>query len=243
MATTKPINMEQEDDGYFSPEVVQRFRERFQAANGSSADQYSREALDWFRREVTKNLNPKARQILESRKYKKKQGTTGIIGRLYLFEYEAKEAGDAETGVYDRFPLVFFFNVVKSADGNTVLYGLNMHYLAPAIRARVYWSLLQLKTQKNMNVKQRLKMEWSVIKAVANHQAVGKAVHAYRADRFVKPMSEIRPADWQIALFLQVQKWTQIQGKNKAPIVPHTPSELRKTQIRRGTIKTRRSQK
>lgn len=224
-----------EDPDAVSPEVVQRFRDRFLKANGVTADMYTREALDWFRREVSKNMNPKAHQIFESRAYKKRSGEKkGLIGRLYLFEYDAKEAGDAETGVYDRFPMVFFFNQVKNQAGQTVLYGLNMHYLAPAVRAKVYASLLQLKTQKNMNARQKLRLEWQVIKAVSSHAAVERAVHAYRVDRLKTPLHEIAPRDWSIAVFLQLQKWIKISGYEP------TQSSLRKTMVKKGSLKKKR---
>lgn len=234
MATAPKIDLTKEDDGLGSPEVVERFREKFFKVNGPQADQYSREALDWFRREVTKNLNPKAQQVLESRKYKRKGDNPGLIGRLYLFEYEAVEAGDEETGVYDRFPLVFFFNVITTAGGNRVLYGINMHYLAPAIRMRVYNALLQLKTQKTMNAKQKLRMSWKVLKTVANNQAMEKAVHAYRVDRLKTALVEIRPADWHVLVFLQVQRWVKVGGDGL------TQSGLRKQMVKRGTIKPRK---
>lgn len=237
MATTKPAVIkggrhvyQPDDDDGVSPEVVQRFKDRFATAHPGDVSRFTSEALNWFRVQVSKNFNPKASQILDNNHaYTKRTGanTETMIGKLYLFKYEAEEAGDEETGLFDHYPMVFIFNATKTAAGHTVLWALNMHYLAPRERMLLYQELLHLKTNKRWSKNVRLKLSWNLIKSVCKSQLYSRAVHAYRLDRVVGKMVEIPAYDWNIAVFLRLEKF----------IKPKTHIEATKSQMRRRIIK------
>lgn len=56
-------------------------------------------------------------------------------------------------------------------------------------------------------------MTWDVIKAVVDAPVYEKAVHAYRADRFVTSLTEIPATDWPVAVFLNLQKFAHVSGE------------------------------
>lgn len=239
MATKPPVIhggrhvYEPDDDDGVSPDVVQRFKDRFAKAHTGDVSRFTTEALNWFRVQVSKNFNPKASQILTNNPaYVRRTGanTETMIGKLYLFQYEAEEAGDEETGLYDRYPMVFIFNATKTAAGNTVLWGLNMHYLSPRERMLLYQELLNLKTNKRWSKNVRMKLSWNLIKGVAKSRLYSRAVHAYRLDRVQSRLVEIPAYDWNIAVFLRLEKFIQPKSHIEA-----TKSQMRRRIIKRAT--------
>ncbi|ACV50037.1 gp2 DNA end protector protein [Delftia phage PhiW-14] len=191
------------------PELVDRYWQKFIDANGTQADRHSFEALQWFQRRVSKDMKVQAKSIIKAQTMYKRatRAQRNFIGKMFLFEYEAQEAGHAETGMYDRFPMVFFFNVVQTQQGHTLLYGLNIHYLTPKERMLFFRALMKLKVTKKWTPDAKLRLTWELIKQVANTKMAEKAVHAYRVDRLKSWFTQIPSEDWQIAAFLRVERW------------------------------------
>ena len=211
-----------------SPELVERYWNKFYQVNAAQQKIYSDEALKWFRLRVSKDVRVKASSIIESSSDKyvrrtSKHTSRTAMGKLYLYEYEAETAGNSELGVYDRFPMVFFFGSFKSKEGKIILLGLNVHYLQPNQRAALYKALMKLKTTKGISERTRLRMEWETIKTVAGAKIAETAIHAYRADRFVSRVVEIPAEDWIVAVFLRTERWVK----------PVTHSPATQTHIKR----------
>lgn len=224
----KPIPGQREKD-LQAPHLIQRYWEKFFQLHPIDVQRHSDAALDWFRKRVSKDLKVRADQIIKStddyNRYAEKHDRS-MIGKLYLYEYEAVEAGDEENGVYDKYPTVFFFNISKSKEGKLLYWGLNMHYLLPKERAAVYSGLMKLKAQKGVTPKTKLKLQWDLIKTVCKHPLVERAVHAYRADRIQSRIVEIPATDWPVALFLRIEKWMSVEGNH--PLASTARSNLRK---------------
>lgn len=204
-------------DDEVSPELVQRYKDKFYKVHPRDANRYTRAAIDWFRVRVSKDLNVKAGQLLQSTEYKKKTGDEGklLVGRLYLMKYEAEMAGDSDTGLYDQFPLIFLFNASKTKDGHQLLHGLNVHYLTPRERMLLFIELLKLKASKKFNARTKLKLQWNLIKSVVKSELYTRAVHAYRTDRIKSRLVQVAAPDWEIVIFLQLQKWQKPKSDEK----------------------------
>lgn len=202
-----------DDDDYIRPEMIQSYIDKFQKAQASAPAmvRHSRESLDWFRKRVSKDLKYNRRRLIGGHAdYRIRKGNENrtLVGRLYYFEYDAKEAGDRELGVYDRFPMVFVFNTSLSNDGKKLIHAINMHYLVPRERMIVYLKLMKLRNKKGWTNATKLKATWNLLKSVADHNLLKRAVHTYRVDRVVgSRMVEIHAADWEIATFLRLEDW------------------------------------
>lgn len=211
-----------DDPDYVRPEQIQSFVDKFNraVASGTMMARHTKASLDWFRKQVSKNTKLSRRKMIQnSEDYRVRKGNENrtLIGRLYYFEYEAKEAGDRELGVYDRFPMVFVFNATISEGGHKLLHAINMHYLMPKERAIVYLKLMKLKNKKGWTNATKLKATWKLLKSVADHDMLKRAVHSYRIDRIQHhKMVEIHPGDWEIALFLQLAQWHHIDSHEAA---------------------------
>jgi len=202
-----------DDPDYIRPEMIQSYLDKFNKAvvSGAAMQRHSKDSLDWFRKRVSKDLKYNRRRLIQGNgDYRTRRGTENrtLIGRLYYFEYAAVEAGDRELGVYDRFPMVFVFNTSTTHDGNKLIHAINMHYLVPRERAIVYLKLMKLRNKKGWTNATKLKASWQLLKSVADHNLLKRAVHSYRVDRVVNHrMVEIHAADWEIATFLRLEDW------------------------------------
>lgn len=202
-----------------SPKAIELYWSKFFKANKTQEKQYSHEAVEWFRKRISKDLKVQASKIIDAQSgYKKRtsrQTAQLKASTLYTFEYEAETAG-GDHGMYDRFPMCFFFNSFKSKQGKWILLGLNVHYLTPAQRAHLYKGLMTLKNTKGITERTRLRLEWESIVAVAGNKIAEQAVHAYRADRFQSQVVEIPPEDFIICCFLRTERWLKPMSADPA---------------------------
>jgi hypothetical protein len=197
-----------------SPNIIQRYKDKFTNLTSMKVNLFSDEAITWFRTRISKDSRPNQNTLLNS-SYKKKKasGSPSLIGKLYFYHYKAEMAGDPITGTYDAYPMVFFFNSKKDLAGNTILYGLNVHYLSPKEKQILFLEILKVRSTKNITERTRSKITWDIIKSVVSSSIYEKAVHAYRVDRFKSPMVEIPPTDWSIAVFLKLEKFVRVDGE------------------------------
>lgn len=218
------------DPDYIRPEIIQSYIDKFRKASaGGAMARHTKESLNWFRRRVSKDLKFNRRRLLVDRgDYRTRTGKENktLVGRLYYFEYDAKEAGDKELGVYDRFPMIFIFNTSISNDGRKLIHAINMHYLLPKERALVYLNLMKLRNKKGWSNLTKLKASWDLLKSVAAHSLLNRAVHTYRVDRVMSNrMVEIHADDWEIATFLRLEEWRKVDDHK-----PAKQAEIRKAQ-------------
>jgi hypothetical protein len=106
--------------------------------------------------------------------------------------------------------MVFVFNTSVSKEGHKLVHAINMHYLVPRERALVYLKLMKIRNKKGWTNATKLKASWAILKQVAQHSLLKRAVHTYRVDRVVgSRMVEIHAYDWEIAIFLQLAQWVK----------------------------------
>jgi hypothetical protein len=215
-------NIEIDDPDFMRPELVQSYLDKFNkaATNNALLRRHTRESLDWFRKRVSKDLRHNRRKLLRDHgDYRLRTGRENktLVGRLYYFEYAAEEAGDKELGVYDRFPMIFIFNTSMSKDGKKLIHAINMHYLVPRERAIVYLKLMKLRNKKGWTNATKLHASWELLKSVAQHSLLKRAVHTYRVDRIINhKMVEVHSEDWEIATFLRLEQWLKIDTGDHA---------------------------
>lgn len=201
------------DDEVLKPELIQRYIDKFEKAAKSTThmQRNTADSLKWFQRRVSKDiLSRRTALFTDHGDYVKRKasGAKTLIGKLYYYKYEAEMPGSKKAPVYDEYPMVFFFNSYKSTKGKTILLGLNLHYLTPKERNFLLTHLLKYKSNGKLSAKSRLRAQWNVIKRFGD--VAYKAVHQYRADRFQTQMIEIHPEDWEIAVFLRLEKFVPV---------------------------------
>ncbi len=168
-------------------------------------------SLKWFSRYIPRSMNnARTSQMFRDRSMWKQKI---ILGKLYFFEYDAIHKDTLP--VWDRYPMVYFFDTYRSKKGDKIYLGINLHYLPPALRFVAMRALLKLKTENRYRKSTRLRMTWDKLKAMAASKLFEHAVHAYRADHFKSVMVEVPAQSWEMAIYLPLARW-QKGGKAKA---------------------------
>lgn len=192
-------------------EILQTIEKAWNNNNPAAQKRNTANSLNWFRNYVTKGYNKVGTGVMYRDRSLWKSKMT--IGKLYFYEYDPKHKDTLP--VYDRYPLVFPFSAYKAKDGMTIVLGLNMHYLPPALRMVAYKALLKLKTEQRFRKSTKLEMEWAALKSMAESKYFQHAVHAYRMDHVRSTFVEIPASAWELALFLPTARF-QKGGKSLA---------------------------
>jgi len=161
----------------------------------------SSSSTDWFRKTVKEipgeDVNPN--QIIKEDSAKLKRTIT--VGKMYLFNYFPKYHGELK--YYDRFPLIFPF---RKVDGG--FFGINVHYLPLSYRARLMdglYSILQGSVTENA----KLKINYDVLSKVSRQGIYKPCVKHYLNSQLKSRFLEIPATQWDIALFLPLQRFVK----------------------------------
>lgn len=204
------------------PPIVRGYIDKYRQTKGINAKRNTQKSNKWFSDRITKDTNVRAevvhRQLVKESK-RTKPNDKGLIGRMFLYNYDPK--WKAILPVYDKWPLVFFFNM-KVGDGvnfgeKGVLYlwGLNLHYLPPRFRLMLFAELQRYKNDSTLREKTRLKLSWDIIKQFSSLRFAEHAVKVYRADHMRSELAEVHPDQWEIVIPMQIADWRK-GGKGEA---------------------------
>lgn len=109
---------------------IEAFRAGITPRTKESINWFRNKAREMFRGRVVKNRNEIMRDEALELKNRPVTRTKGPSGNMYMFFYDPKHKETLP--YYDGFPLIIMLGPAK--DG---FYGLNLHYLPPALRAKV----------------------------------------------------------------------------------------------------------
>ena len=168
-------------------------------AQGARAGQIparSQQARNWFRDKATGTRAMPTRLISSGDNYVSKPES----GSMYLYGYDPKFK--KQLPYYDRFPLVFPIDEVKGG-----FIGLNMHYLPLRQRAVLMDSLYGLVSDQRYDDNTRLKLSYRVLKNAAKYKFFKPCIKKYLASNVKTRFLKIEPVEWDIALFLPLQRF------------------------------------
>lgn len=123
-------------------------------------------------------------------------------GHMYLYRYDPKFK--KELPYYDSFPLVFPIDTVKGG-----FIGLNMHYLPLRQRAVLMDSLYDLVTDQRYDSGTRIRLSYKVLSGASKFKGFKPTIKKYLGTQVRSRFLKIEPVEWDIALFLPLQKFTK----------------------------------
>lgn len=123
-------------------------------------------------------------------------------GQMYMYIYDPKWKD--ELPFYDRFPLVFPFRVESDR-----FWGINMHYLPLRPRAMLMDALYDLKNNDRYDTTTKLKMSYGVLNSAAKFKYFRPCIKQYLFSHLKTQFMFIHPSEWDVALFLPVEKFTK----------------------------------
>jgi hypothetical protein len=163
------------------------------------ANKDEKDSVEWF--------NDTLDEITKDRKNTFKKRVRPEVGNLYLYVYDAKTKD--KLPYWDACPLVFPTDYYD--DG---FLGLNMHYLAPAARSKLFTALKSqfLNNDKfNMTTKlgeYRTPLAYSVLKEYGNYfYKYNECVKRYLYGHVRSSFYYVHPSQWDKVISLPLARW------------------------------------
>jgi len=165
-------------------------------------------ALTWFKDAATKFSNIERNKIMrEEQASLVPMINTRSIGRMYMFYYDPK--GKDILPYYDKFPLVFPFKIAP--DG---FYGLNLHYIAPMLRAKLMDAFYDIINNDKYDITTKIKLNYQILNASSKYKYYKPCVKRYLTTHVKSKFLYVDPTKWDAALFLPTEKFSGSSKKN-----------------------------
>lgn len=124
-------------------------------------------------------------------------------GTLNMFIYDAKTK--AKLPYFDKFPLMVYTN--STSDG---FLGMNLHYLPPLLRAKLFDAMSNNNAAEAIAVASRLRYYKPCIKRYLNSHVKSRFVQIY-------------PEEWNLAIFLPTERFS---GSSKGKVFSDTIGKI-----------------
>lgn len=168
------------------------------AIKTSKAGAKARAAGDWFREKVKQaGASAKMKAVTPNQLLRRQPDDNILLGKMFFYKYDPKFA--KKLPYWDMYPLVFPF---EKAPGG--FYGLNLHYIPPRDRAVLMDNLNQYASNNKYDKTTRLELSYRLLKRYG--RAV-PCVKRYLGDRIVSQTVRIDADEWEIAIFLPVERF------------------------------------
>jgi hypothetical protein len=153
---------------------------------------------NWFRNKAKEVRKADVQRILADSQDRYRQAITP--GTMFMFYYDPKLKD--KLPYYDTFPLIFPLAIEKDS-----ILGINMHYLPPALRAKLMDALYENVTNDKMNDTTRMRISYSILTSAAKYSlfkpCIKRYLKAHVRSRFVK----VYPNEWDYTLFLPIEQF------------------------------------
>lgn len=153
----------------------------------------TKESRAWFMNKIKNMRNINKEQLMKSDPLK--QTKNEVIGSMYMFFYDPKHKDTLP--YYDTFPLVV---VIGPAEGGFL--GLNLHYLPPALRAKMLDGLMDITTDKKFTNSTRFRATYALLAKTAKLKYFKPCVKHYLNDHVKGNLALVPAPEWEIATFL-----------------------------------------
>ena len=168
------------------------------AIKTSTAGAKARAAGDWFREKVKQaGASAKMKAVTPNQLLRRQPDDNILLGKMFFYKYDPKFA--KKLPYWDMYPLVLPF---EKAPGG--FYGLNLHYIPPRDRAVLMDNLNQYASNNKYDKTTRLELSYRLLKRYG--RAV-PCVKRYLGDRIVSQTVRIDADEWEIAIFLPVERF------------------------------------
>jgi len=165
----------------------------------------SKESMAWFKNNVKKLADVNQRSLLKDPALDATKNPKPGDMMMYFYDPKFKE----ELPYYDRFPLTL---LVQPAKGG--FHGLNLHYLAPGVRARFLDELMEL-APKNMNDTSRLvRLRYNLLKGAAKYKEFKPCFKHYLMDHVESQIVRVPMTEWEIAIFLPTEQFKKVKAQS-----------------------------
>lgn len=156
-------------------------------------------ARDWF-----KVMSMNVRRVDEKDLFKGKDRlippSSMMPGQMLIYQYDAKTKD--KLPYWDACPLIFPFRKVKGG-----FYGINLHYLPPALRAKLFDALVENTNNTSFDETTRIQISYKLLNSAAKYKYFKPCVKRYLYSQMQSKCFLVHPEEWSIALFLPLARW------------------------------------
>ena len=152
----------------------------------------------WFQNEVKNNRNINRRKLLKDPALEKRNRAR--VGSMYMYFYNPKH--EDTLPYYDLFPLTIMVQPVPGG-----FHGLNLHYLPPALRARLFDSLVDLTNNRRYDESTRFKLTYDLLKSASKMRFFKPCYKHYLYSQIEGRVAMVEAPAWEMALFLPTEQF------------------------------------
>jgi len=162
-------------------------------------------SLAWFRKQVHKTTRGQKVSFKSVMSRREALVAKMFLGRMYHFRYDPK--WKKKLPYWDIFPLVIPIDF--DADGFS---GLNLHYLPPKLRARLFDALTAVLNDEGLNQKAKFRLTYQLLSGAKRFRLFKPTFKRYLYKHVRTRFLWIPPIEWQIALFLPTQRFIKAKA-------------------------------
>ena len=159
----------------------------------------------WFQRKIKELGKVAPQKLLKDDALHKV--TRPLIGDMVTYFYDPKLK--AELPYYDRFPLTV---MVQPAKGG--FHGLNLHYLAPNVRALFLDELMKLGPAKISETTRITKLRYKLLAGVNKYKEFKPCFKHYLMNHVDSKIMRVGMPEWEIAVFLPTQQFKKASAQS-----------------------------
>ena len=174
------------------------FTELQAAAFREGLNPRTKKAREWFRKKARGLTDVNKMDLISDDRLTQKNAPSS--GKMYMFFYDPKTK--ATLPYYDTFPLILY---VDSAPGG--FYGLNLHYLPPAPRAKLFDALLSTANNRKFDDSTKLKINYQILKSTSKYSAFAPCFKHYLSGYVKSKVVQVDAPEWPIAMFLPTESF------------------------------------
>lgn len=169
-------------------------------AQRKNLDMRTRSARKWFESQAKKMTSVSPSQVLKDPGLKEVQRVGP--GNMHMFVYDPKTK--EKLPYYDKFPLTI---MVDTAPGG--FYGLNLHYLAPGVRAKFLDELLKTVDNDIMSDDAKFDINYKMLKGVSKMKYFKPCFKHYLTKHVQSQIVKVEGKDWTTAIFLPTEDFSK----------------------------------
>ena len=173
----------------------------------------TKESREWFRKKV-QNMRVNRRDLMDSEPLEKK--SRSAVGNMYMFFYDAKHRKTLP--YWDAFPLIIAVGPAEKG-----FYGMNLHYLPIALRAKFLDELMNITSNKKYDETTKFEVSYEFLKNSTKLKYFKPCFKHYLTKQVDGKLAYVPPPEWEIATFLPT---AQFQG-NKNQVYKDSKEMLR----------------
>ena len=165
----------------------------------------TKQSRDWFRKKV-QNMRVNRRSLMREEEIILRN--RGGVGGMYMFFYDAKYRDTLP--YWDSFTLIIF---VEGTSGG--FYGVNLHYLPIALRAKFLDGLMDQTNNEKYDETTRFEVSYNYLKSAAKMKYFKPCFKKYLTSQIEGRLAYVPAPEWEIATFLPTAQWN---GKGQGSV-------------------------